>query len=62
MPWKFDPQTLDLVFVNITTQLVESGSLSFGDEFDSDLSLDAGDRLNESAQVDGGLRVVDGSI
>lgn len=62
MPWRFDPQSIDLVFVNTTTQLVESGSLDFGDNFQSDLSIDTGDRTNEVSTIDGGLRVVDGSI
>jgi hypothetical protein len=62
MPWKFDPQSIDLVFINITTQMVESGSLDFGDNFQSDLTIDTGDRTNEVSTIDGGLRVVDGSI
>jgi hypothetical protein len=62
MPWKFDPQSVDLVFVNITTQMVESGSLDFGSEIDSDLAVDTGDRENDTSIVDNGLRIIDGSF
>jgi hypothetical protein len=62
MPWKFDPQSVDLVFVNITTQMVESGSLDFGSEIDSDLAIDTGDRENDTSIVDNGLRIIDGSF
>ena len=62
MPWKFDPQSIDLVFVNITTQMVESGSLDFGSEIDSDLAVDTGDRENDTSIVDNGLRIIDGSF
>jgi len=62
MPWKFDPQSIDLVFVNVTTQMVESGSLDFGSEIDSDLAVDTGDRENDTSIVDNGLRIIDGSF
>lgn len=62
MPWKFDPQSVDIVFVQITSQQVVAGSIDFGDNFQSDLTIDTGDRSNDLSTIDGGLRVVDGSI
>lgn len=62
MPWKFDAQSVDIVFVQITSQQVVAGSIDFGDNFQSDLTIDTGDRSNDLSTIDGGLRVVDGSI
>lgn len=62
MPWKFDAQNVDIVFVQVTTQQVVAGSIDFGDNFESDLTIDTGERTNSISIVDGGLRVVDGSI
>jgi hypothetical protein len=62
MPWKFDPQAVDIVFVSFSTEQIVSGQIDFGSELSSDLSLDTGERTNDSSVVDGGLRVIDGSI
>jgi hypothetical protein len=62
MPWRFDPQAVDLVFVSFGTQQIVSGEVSFGEEIGSDLLLDTGERTNDTSIVDGGLRVIDGSI
>ena len=62
MPWKFDAQNVDLVFVQISTQQIVSGSIEFGDEIDGDLIIDTGERTNTLSIIDNGLRVIDGSI
>jgi hypothetical protein len=62
MPWRFDAQTIDLVFVIDTNVPIQSGSIEFGSEIDSDLAIDVGDRENDSSIVDNGLRIIDGSF
>lgn len=62
MPWRFDAQAVDLVFVIDTTVAIVSGNVDFGSEINSDLSIDTGDRTNDSSIIDNGLRVIDGSI
>lgn len=62
MPWIFNPQNVDLVFVVDTNTQVVSGSIQFGDEVTADLAIDTGDRDNDSSIIDSGLRVIDGSI
>ena len=62
MPWKFDAQNVELVFVQISTQQIVSGSIEFGDEIDGDLIVDTGERTNALSIIDNGLRVIDGSI
>jgi len=62
MHWKFDAQAVDIIFVIDTTTQVVSGSIEFGDDLTSDLSLDTGDRDNDTSIVDSGLRIIDGNI
>lgn len=62
MPWRFDAQAVDIVFIVDTSEQIVSGSVNFGDEINSDLSLDAGFRDNETSEVDSGLRIIDGNI
>lgn len=61
MAWKFDPTNVDIVWVVTTSEIIESGTLDLGD-FTSDLSVDTGERTNDSSIVDQGLRVIDGNI
>lgn len=61
MSWKFDPTNIDIVWVATTSELIESGVLDLG-VAGSDLSIDTGDRTNDSSIVDQGLRVIDGNI
>lgn len=61
MAWKFNPSNIEVVWVVTSTELVESGSLDLGSST-SDLSVDTGDRTNDTAVLDQGLRVIDGSI
>lgn len=58
--WKFDPSSVDIMFVQINTVAISSGGISYGDE--SDLLVDTGSRINDTSIVDQGLRVIDGSI
>jgi hypothetical protein len=62
MPWRFDAQAVEIVFVIDTNVPIESGSLIFGDEIGSDLNVDTGLRDNDTSIVDNGLRIIDGSI
>lgn len=62
MPWRFDAQAVDIVFVIDTTVAIVSGSVEFGEEIGSDLSVDTGQRDNDSSIIDNGLRVIDGNI
>jgi hypothetical protein len=62
MPWRFDAQAVDIVFVIDTNVPIESGLLAFGEEIGSDLNVDTGNRENDSSIVDNGLRIIDGSI
>lgn len=61
MAWKFNAHSIDIVWVVTSTELVESGSLDLGSST-SDLSVDTGDRTNDTSLLDQGLRVIDGSI
>lgn len=60
--WKFDPFAVDLVFVAGGAGQIVSGSLNFGEELFSDLSVDTGERDNENSEIDSGLRIIDGNI
>lgn len=62
MPWMFDYKIGDIVFVSDINSPIVSGAIEFGTESESDLSIDAGLRENDSSALDGGLRVIDGSI
>jgi len=61
MAWKFDPIGVDIVWTATSSELIESGNLDLG-IVNSDLSIDTGDRSNDSSTLDQGLRVIDGSI
>lgn len=62
MPWRFDAQAVDLVFIIDTSVPIASGNVDFGNEITSDLSIDTGDRTNDTSIIDNGLRIIDGSI
>lgn len=53
MAWKFDPQSLDIVFVVDIIEL-SSGSIDLGS---GDLSIDTGLRENDSSTLDQGERI-----
>lgn len=46
----------------IKINFIESGAIRFGDQIDGDLSIDTGDRTNDSSVVDQGLRIINGNI
>lgn len=54
MAWKFDPQSLDIVFVVADVTEVSSGTIDLGT---GDLSIDTGLRENESSTLDQGERI-----
>ena len=62
MAWRFDPQIIDIVFVQNPDQIQVSGAIDFGQEGTSDISIDTGDRTNDTSILDQGERVIDGNI
>lgn len=56
MPWRFDPIIGDLVFKITTSDISDTAEIDLGDSVLSDLSIDAGDRMNDSSIVDQGVR------
>lgn len=62
MAWKFDPISVDLVWVETTDLVVQSGSVDFGNSVLGDIAIDTGSRTNDTSIMDSGLRVVNGSI
>lgn len=57
MAWRFDAIKIDVVWVNTTDELIADGSLDLG-EIGSDLSIDTGDRTNDSGVIDQGERII----
>lgn len=57
MTWKFDPILEDLVWVQSLGSIEDGAIISFGDEIDSDLAVDMGDRTNDSSEIDQGPRI-----
>jgi len=53
MAWKFDPKSLDIVFVVDVTE-ISSGFTELGT---GDLSIDTGLRENDSSTLDQGERI-----
>lgn len=60
--FKYDPILVDFVFVQTITQRINDGAVNFGDEVQSDLAVDAGERNNDTSELDSGLRIIDGNI
>lgn len=61
MAWKFDPQVLDIRWVVEPEEVITEGVLDLG-EGNADISVDTGERTNDSSMLDQGLRVIDGNI
>lgn len=59
MPWKFDAQIGDLVFVVKPDDVSDPANVTLGESGLSDLSIDTGDRLNDGATLDQGQRVIE---
>jgi hypothetical protein len=61
MAWKFDPQVLDIRWVVEPEEVITEGVLDLGG-VNADISIDTGERTNDSSTLDQGLRVIDGNI
>jgi hypothetical protein len=61
MAWKFDPQVLDIRWVVEPEEVITEGVLDLGGK-NADISVDTGERTNDSSTLDQGLRVIDGNI
>jgi hypothetical protein len=60
MPWRFDTQLGDLVFVVVSGgEASDPANLTLGDSSTSDLSIDTGERTNDSSTLDQGLRIIE---
>lgn len=57
--WKFDPTTVELVWVVVPSELIFDGLTEFGDSQDSDLEISFGERENDSSVVDNGNRIIE---
>ena len=62
MAWKFDPQVLDIRWVVEPEEVITEGVLDLGEVVNADISVDTGERTNDSSILDQGLRVIDGNI
>jgi hypothetical protein len=59
MPWRFDAQIADLVFVVKSEDVADSANITMGNYGEADLTIDTGDRSNESSILDQGQRVIE---
>lgn len=59
MPWKFDAQIADLVFVIKPDDVSDPANVTLGDSGLSDLAIDTGERTNDSSTLDQGQRVIE---
>lgn len=57
MAWRFDAIKIDIVWVNTTDELISDSSIDLG-SIDSDLSVDTGNRTNDSGVIDQGERII----
>ena len=62
MAWKFDFKEVDLVWIQPVADIVDNASIAMGDYGSSDLTVDTGDRTNDTSVVDQGDRIIDGNI
>lgn len=59
MPWKFDTQIGDLVFIIKPDDVSDPANITLGESGLSDLAIDTGDRVNDSSTLDQGERVIE---
>jgi hypothetical protein len=59
MPWRFDTQLGDLVFVIKPDDVSDPANITLGDSGTSDLAIDTGNRTNDSSILDQGQRVIE---
>lgn len=57
MAWKFDPVKIDIIWTNTVEELIADASIDFGG-IDGDISIDTGDRTNDSGIIDQGERII----
>ena len=57
--WIYNPFTGQLVFVIVQPKnYISDGEVSFGDNVGGDISIDTGQRTNDTSVMDNGSRVV----
>lgn len=61
MAWKFDQNIVDLIWTHPIGEIEDSASIVMGDST-SDLTVDTGDRTNDTSTLDQGQRIIDGDI
>lgn len=62
MAWRFDFKEVDLVWIQPVEDIVDNANITMGEYSVSDLTVDAGDRTNDTSVVDQGDRIIDGNI
>jgi len=62
MPWKFDPFTQDIFWIQPITITDDVGDIDMGNLLDADLSIDLGSREDSPSQIDQGMRIYDGDV
>ena len=62
MAWRFDFKEVDLVWIQPVEDIVDNSNITMGDYGVSDLTVDTGDRTNDTSIVDQGDRIIDGNI
>ena len=58
MTGNFEP--IPIIIVQVNSESL--GVIEYGQQIEGDLSIDTGDRTNESSYLDQGLRIIDGNI
>ena len=61
MAWKFDQHIVDIIWTHPIGEIEDSASIVMGDST-SDLTVDTGDRTNDTSTLDQGQRIIDGDI
>ena len=63
MAWAFDPQRIDIVWVEELPTYASPAQVGTIDvTYAGDLAIDLGDRSNTISNIDQGLRVIDGTV
>jgi hypothetical protein len=57
MSWRFDPIKIDLVWTETVDELVDNATIDLG-TFEGDITIDTGDRNNDSSIIDQGERII----
>lgn len=59
--WKFDVQTVDLIWSGITDSILSEDGVLIDFANNGDLEIDLGFRMNTQAVIDQGQRILNGS-